>query len=432
MTVLLYVLGVLVFLIGLAASIGLHELGHMIPARRFGAKVTQYFVGFGPTAWSRTRGETEYGVKWLPLGGYVKIVGMFPPAPGEDKVRSSNTGLFTQLISDARAAEWEHVKPGDEGRLFYKLPWWKKVIVMAGGPMVNIVLAFLAFASVFGLHGVAETTTRVATVSDCVIAVRVGEEPRTCTAADPASPASKAGLEPGDDIVAFNGTTVTSYRHLQNLIRDNGAAPALLLVERDGERVELRTTTAVNTVYADLDGGSDETTQAGFLGITPQTELVRHGPVYTVREMGAMTERSVEVIATFPVRVWEVGKAALGLQERDPESPMSVVGASRVAGEISSDRELDVAAKVATLVMLLGALNLFLGLFNFVPLLPLDGGHIAGALYEGARRGVARVRGKPEPGHVDVAKLLPVAYVVAIAFLLMSVVLIYADFVAPV
>ncbi|RYE74738.1 MAG: zinc metalloprotease, partial [Myxococcales bacterium] len=200
MTVLLYILGVLVFMIGLAVSIGLHELGHLVPARRFGAKVTQYFVGFGPTAWSRVRGETEWGVKWLPLGGYVKIVGMFPPAPGEDKVRSSNTGLFTQLISDARAAEWEFITPADSDRLFYKMPPWKKIVVMAGGPMVNIVLAFLAFAAVFGIHGVAETTTRVATVSDCVIAVRVGEEPRVCTDRDPLSPAAKAGLEPGDRI----------------------------------------------------------------------------------------------------------------------------------------------------------------------------------------------------------------------------------------
>lgn len=438
MTVLLYTLGVVLFLLGLAVSIGLHEVGHMVPAKRFGAKVTQYFVGFGPTVWSRQRGETEYGVKWLPLGGYVKIVGMFPPAPGpegetdETRVRSSNTGLFTQLISDARAAEWEHVKPGDEGRLFYKLPWWKKVIVMAGGPTVNLVLAFLMFAGVFAIHGVAEPTTQVATVSDCVIAVRVGEEPRQCAADDPASPAAKAGLQPGDTIEEFNGTAVTSYRQLQNLIRDNGANKATIVVDRDGESVTLTTVTAVNTVYADLDGGSDDTTQAGFLGITPESAMVHHGPIYTLQEMGTMTARSAEVILKFPVKVWEVGKAALGMQERDPESPMSVVGASRVAGEISSAEDLDVAAKTATLFMLLGALNLFLGLFNFVPLLPLDGGHIAGALYEGARKAVARVRGRPDPGHVDVAKLLPVAYVVAIAFLLMSVVLIYADFVAPV
>lgn len=435
MTALLYTLGVVLFLLGLAISIGLHEVGHMYPARKFGAKVTQYFVGFGPTVWSRHKGETEYGLKWIPLGGYVKIVGMFPPEKGqtdEGRVRQSNTGLFTQLISDARAAEWEHVRPGDEDRLFYRLPWWKKVIVMAGGPMVNLVLAFLLFASVFGFHGVTEATTKVDTVSDCVIAVEVGEAPRTCEAGDPQAPAARAGLEPGDEIRSFNGTEVTSYRHLQDMIRDNRDGEAVIGVERDGKTLTLRTNTAINTVFADLDGGSDDTTQAGFLGITPVQVQVHKGPLYTLQEMGTMTVSAVEVIAKFPVKVWEVGKAAVGLQERDPASPMSVVGASRIAGEISSADQIDAGAKLASLLMLLGAVNLFLGLFNFVPLLPLDGGHIAGALYEAVRRAVARVRGLPDPGHVDVAKLLPVAYVVAVAFLVMSVVLIYADFVAPI
>src|SRR5918999_721992 len=150
MTALLYLLGVVAFVAAILASIGLHELGHMIPAKKFGGKVSQYFIGFGPTVWSKRVGETEYGLKAIPLGGYVKIIGMLPPG-AEDlgdvqydadgnpvlKVRKSNTGLFTQLISDARAAEWEHVKPGDEDRLFYKFAWWKKVVVMAGGPTIN-------------------------------------------------------------------------------------------------------------------------------------------------------------------------------------------------------------------------------------------------------------------------------------------------------
>ncbi|MDP3891567.1 site-2 protease family protein, partial [Nocardioides sp.] len=148
MAVLFYTLGVLIFVVAILASIGLHELGHMIPAKRFGGKVTQYFIGFGPTVWSRQVGETEYGVKAIPLGGYVKIVGMLPPGADEAdaeqlgvdedgqpvyKVRKSNTGMFTQLISDARAAEWELVGEDDHDRLFYRMAWWKKVIVMAGG-----------------------------------------------------------------------------------------------------------------------------------------------------------------------------------------------------------------------------------------------------------------------------------------------------------
>src|SRR4051794_37152543 len=166
MTPLLYLLGVVIFVFAIMASIGLHELGHMIPAKAFGGKVTQYFIGFGPTVWSRKRGETEYGVKAIPLGGYGKIVGVLPPGAGErgprtydedgnqvTRIRKSNTGLFTQLISDARAAEWELIRPEDEPRLFYKMTWWKKVVVMAGGPSVNIAIAFFLFWGVFATFG---------------------------------------------------------------------------------------------------------------------------------------------------------------------------------------------------------------------------------------------------------------------------------------
>ena len=167
MTAFYYTLGVVLFVTAILASIGLHELGHMIPAKKFGGKVTQYFIGFGPTVWSKQVGETEYGVKAVPLGGYVKIVGMLPPEAEElvdsveideqgrrvQRIRKSNTGLFTQLISDARAAEWELVGPEDNDRLFYKLPWWKKVIVMAGGPTVNILIAFFIFWGVFATYG---------------------------------------------------------------------------------------------------------------------------------------------------------------------------------------------------------------------------------------------------------------------------------------
>ena len=224
MTVLMYTLGVLLFVFGVAASIGLHECGHMVPAKKFGVKVTQYFIGFGRTVWSRRRGETEYGVKAVPLGGYVKLVGMLPPGPDDDpsKVRKSNTGMFAQIISDARSAEYELVEEGDEDRLFYKLPWWKKVIVMAGGPMVNIALAFLLFAAVFMGHGVRTATTTVDSVSQCVIAVTKANATgplRACTAADPVAPAKAAGLKPGDEIVGFNGKPVPDWQALQTSTR---------------------------------------------------------------------------------------------------------------------------------------------------------------------------------------------------------------------
>ena len=441
MTIALYVLGVLVFAVGVAVSIGLHEVGHMYPAKKFGVKVTQYFIGFGRTVWSRRRGETEYGLKAIPLGGYVKLVGMLPPerdarSAGESghggqahpAVRSSTTGMFTQLISDARAAEYELVQPGDEKRLFYRLPWWKKVIVMAGGPMVNLVIAFVLFAGIFGLHGTYEPTTTVSTVSQCV--VPVGEEDRACTAADPATPAAEAGLLPGDRIVSFNGTAIDDWEELVGLIQANDDGEAVIGYLRDGEPRTAETNTTVKSVRS-----LDDRTQfvdAGFLGVESTVVKERHGLLFTGEQMGLMTWDTVKALGQLPVKVWGVAKAVAGVEERAQDSPVSVVGAGRVAGEVTSDVESPVASRVVFLVSLLAGLNLFVGMFNFIPLLPLDGGHIAGALFEGLRRGVARVRGRPDPGFVDVAKLLPVAYVMAGVLLVMGMVLIVGDIVAPI
>ncbi len=428
----MYTLGVVLFVVGVAASIGLHEVGHMVPAKKFGVKVTQYFIGFGNTVWSRQKGETEYGVKAIPLGGYVKLVGMLPPGPDDDptKLRKSNTGMFTQLISDARAAEYELVEPGDEKRLFYRLPWWKKVIVMAGGPMVNLVLAFLLFGSVFMLYGVLEPRTTVNDVSDCVIAATEAEPDRVCTDADPVAPAAQAGLKEGDKIVGFNGSEVTSWAQLTELIRANDAGNATIVYERDGERHTTTTNTTVSARPSMED--PDEFVQVGFLGVEPVSVRETKGPVFVVTTMADYTWETVKALGEMPVKLVGVAKAALGLEERQADSPMSVVGASRVAGEISSAHEVPIGDRFIGLVMLLGGINLFVGMFNFIPLLPLDGGHIAGALYEAVRRGFAKVFRRPDPGYFDVAKLLPVAYVMAGVILVMSVVLIYADIVAPV
>ena len=166
----LYVAGVLIIFVGIALSIALHEIGHLVPAKRFGVRVPQYMVGFGPTVWSRQRGETEYGIKAIPLGGYIRMIGMFPPKPGDlpGQVRTSSTGRFSQLADEARAQSFEEVRPGDEDRLFYKLSVPKKVTVMLGGPMMNLLIAFLIFGGIFTLYGTAQTTPTVSAVSECV------------------------------------------------------------------------------------------------------------------------------------------------------------------------------------------------------------------------------------------------------------------------
>jgi membrane-associated protease RseP (regulator of RpoE activity) len=439
-----YLLGVLIFVVAILASIGLHELGHMIPAKRFGGKVTQYFIGFGPTVWSRRAGETEYGVKAIPLGGYVKIVGMLPPgaadladevtvdAQGNQvvRVRRSNTGMFTQLISDARAAEWDTITPEDSDRLFYKMPWWKKVIVMSGGPTVNILIAFFIFLAVFatfGNPGDVRISPVVADVEACV--VPVAEDGRLCTAEDPVSPAKIAGLQKGDEIVAFNGRPIEEWTDLQKLIRGNDNGEAEITVVRDGQEQTLTTNTMVTPRPTSPD--SERLEPVGFLGITPRSELGHGGPVYTLDQMGGMAKDTVVALASLPMKVWDVAEAIVGARERDPEGPVSIVGGGRLAGETVSHDGFPVVEKTVFLLMLIAGFNFFIGVFNFIPLLPLDGGHIAGALWEALRRGFARLRGRPDPGYVDVAKLLPIAYVVASCLLVMGVVLIVGDLVVP-
>jgi membrane-associated protease RseP (regulator of RpoE activity) len=445
-------LGVVIFVVAILVSIGLHEFGHLIPAKKFGGKVTQYFIGFGPTVWSRRLGGTEYGFKAFPLGGYVKIIGMLPPGRAEEdpqlaestevdaegnpviRVRKSNTGMFAQLISDARAAEWELVQPEDADRLFYKLSWWKKAIVMAGGPTVNLAIAFLIFWGVFATVGnagdrVAEPV--VDGVSACI--VPAAEDSRPCTAKElreNPSPAAAAGLQEGDRFVSFNGEKITSWTQVQTFIRDNGDRTAHIVVLRDGKLLDLSVTTQVTP--RPLDPEHPGTLKpVGFLGVVPVSHAHEGGPLYTLGQMGGMVGETARSILTLPVKVGHVGLAVVGLEERDPNGPVSIVGGGRFAGEIAAHPD-PLQEKLVSLLMLIAGFNFFIGMFNFVPLLPLDGGHIAGALWEGVRRGWARLRRLPDPGHVDVARLLPVAYVMAAAFLVMGVVLIVADIVIPV
>jgi len=436
MTALVYTLGVVLFLSGLLASIALHEVGHMWPAKKFGVKVTQYFVGFGKTIWSVRRGDTEYGVKAFPLGGFIRMAGMLPPAKdggGGSGGRANSGGFFTRMIADARAAEASETTATPEARHFYRQAWWKKVIVMSGGPMMNVVLAVLLLTGVFMGIGIKAPTLTVSQVSDCVIPASEGA--RTCRVApdadpDPLSPAREAGFRAGDTIVSLDGEAVSSWDAFSTAIRDKAGQQIDVVVERGGQTTTLTPTPLVSE-RPDLE---DPTTfvQVGFLGITPDETRQRQDAGYVVATFGDYTKRTGEALLHMPERMAGVSKAALGIEERDPESPMSVVGASRVAGEVASDERIDVTDRWVALLTLLGIVNLFVALFNFIPLLPLDGGHIAGALYEAARRGIARLRGRPDPGYADVAKMLPVAYSVAMVLIVAGVILIWADIVSPI
>ncbi len=435
MQIVIYLAGAVVFFAMIMVSVALHEVGHLIPGKLFGVKTTQYMVGFGRTLWSTRRGETEYGIKAVPLGGYCRFVGMYPPDNSSGRLRSTRTGIFQSIADSAREAEWEDIGPEDDGRLFYQKKTWQKLIVMFGGPGMNIILAFCILLGVNLTYGMPQTTLTVAVVNDCVISAgrRTSTDPaaRTCRPGDPVTPAKKAGLRAGDAIVSFNGRSLTDWQQLSQAIQANGGRLARITVRRDGRLVAL---TPVHTVVTAVSSGSDpsRTVRAGFLGISPRQVLVKGGPVAVAGQMWSMTEQSVGAIIRFPVKVFNTAADLVTGTPRDINGPMSIVGASRIAGEVSATSAIDVSTKAAQMFLLLGSVNLFLALFNFVPLMPLDGGHIAGALYEAVKRRLARLFGRPDPGHADTAKMLPVAYVVGAVIAISGVVLILADLIDPI
>ncbi|MER7762466.1 site-2 protease family protein [Streptomyces sp. NPDC097619] len=430
MTHLMTVVGIIVFLVGLLLSIAWHELGHLSTAKMFGIRVPQYMVGFGPTVWSRKKGETEYGIKAIPMGGYIRMIGMFPP--GEDgKVTVRSTSPFRTMIEDARSAAYEELQPGDDKRLFYTRKPWKRVIVMFAGPFMNLVLAVVIFIGTLMTFGLNTQTTTVSTVSACVI--QQSEQRDDCTAKDPEAPAKAAGLRPGDKIVAFDGRPTDDWSSLQKDIRAT-TGPAVITVERDGKRLDLHANLIANKVAkTDEDGRyvKDQYVTAGFLGFAPAVGYVDQSFGQSLDQMGEMFEAGVHSLIALPGKVPALWDAAFNGAERQTDSPMGIVGAARVSGEIFN---LDIPPQyqLEFFLKLLAGFNLSLFLFNMLPLLPLDGGHIAGALWESVRRTTAKVFRRPDPGPFDVARLMPVAYVVAGVFVCFTVLVMVADLVNPI
>jgi len=414
--------GIVVFALGILISVGLHEAGHMATAKAFGMKVTRYFIGFGPTLWSFKRGETEYGVKPIPAGAFVKIVGMTP--------------------------QDDDVEPGDEARAMWRYPVWKRTIVMSAGSVAHFILGVVILWGLFAFVALpdADKTDASAPVVDTVLPCvtvdfvvdpKTGEMKACAEGTDPTSAAKAIGLRNGDKITAVNGQAVPSWVAMTELIRASGGQTITLTYVRDGQTITSNPVPLPAAQRLKSDVGPtplneikpDQLERVGQLGITPVTATTIHGPAaafgLAADQTGLMFKGTFQALQKFPEKVPKLWTAITGGQ-RDPETPISVVGASRIGGELFSHGEMP------TFLVVLAGLNFFVGLFNLLPLLPLDGGHIAIAWFERVRSWLyARLR-KPDPGRVDYMKLMPITYAVILIFGGFTVLTVAADIVNPI
>lgn len=367
--------GILIFVGGVFLMIFVHELGHFVTAKRFGIKVEEFFIGFGPRLWSFRRGETEYGIKGIPVGGYVRIAGMNP---------------------------MEEPSPEDRGRLFASKPKWQRAIVLAAGAFTHFLLAFLLLAIFFGAVGIATRLGGPAQITE--VQLQLGGE---------TSPAAAAGLQPGDTIVEVDGRPV-DIDAFSAYVDGHVGDQIEILVDRGDELVTVEAT----PVLASVDG--EETGRLG-IGIQPTEVLARDraGPLEAVtrsgRAIGQLTVGSFQAMGIVfgpegVGRIW----AALTGEERSVQDPVGVVGAARISGQAIE------AGQIEFFFSLFAFFNVFVGILNILPLPPLDGGHLAVLGFEAAT-------GRP----VNPRVLAPITAVVAGFLILLTISLLYLDIAAP-
>jgi membrane-associated protease RseP (regulator of RpoE activity) len=391
-------LGIIGAIVVLLLSIMLHEAGHFLTAKHYGMKATRFFLGFGPTIWSTHRGETEYGVKALPAGGFVKIVGMTP---------------------------LEELEPGDEDRAFYKQPARQRAVVLSAGSAVHLVLAVLVTYLVLVFSGDL-SSDRVAVYVDKVPKCVATELDHQCQPGDPRSP-SLGVLQRDDRILAVNGTAVHDDTVLRNALR--AGEPVHLRVERDDRVLDLTATPVA--VQQKIDGTLQSVAKIGVYLSTPN-DPPSVGPLAAVPKtfstMGEFLTETVKGLGRIPATLGDV----LSGKQRDVNDVGTVVQATRFSGQITGAHGLPLSVKIGTFFLLMAGLNFFIGVFNMLPLLPLDGGHVAILAFERARSRIARALHRPDPGRVDLLKVMPVTYAVFVALVGMSLILLYADIFRPI
>ena len=365
------------------------------------------------------------------------MIGMFPPGP-DGTVRADSTGRWAMMADQARQASAAEISVEDAHRTFYRLPVRQRLVIMLGGPFMNLFLAFALFTIVLCGIGTTVLTASISAVVPCIptVAAPAGDLALggVCPTGSVSSPAVQAGLITGETITAVAGKSVSDWVSTAAAIKAAGTGPTPFgVTAADGStrNVTVHLIGAPRPVY-DAQGNPTGTTEVRpFLGIAPGTALERQPLTAVPAAMWDMTTRSVQAMLSLPVRVYELGRDTVSGAGRSPDSPVSVVGVTRLGGDVAASAE-PFAAKTATVLALAASLNLFLFLFNLLPILPLDGGHVAGALWEALRRRLATLRGAPDPGPVDVARAMPIAYGVTAVLLAMSVVVIYADVVNPI
>ncbi|XRQ03597.1 M50 family metallopeptidase [Actinomadura welshii] len=393
-----FFLGALAFVVALLATVMLHEGGHLLTAKRFGMKATQYFVGFGPTLWSVRKGETEYGVKAIPLGGFVKIVG------------------YTPL---------EEIDAADRPRAFYRQPAARRATVIGAGVAANFAFAFLllmVMAMTLGVREAGSVTSTVDEVSPCVPASMSA----ACAEGRPPSPAARAGLRAGDRVISFDGARVADWAGLTEAIdRAEPGRTVQVVVQRPG----VERPVPLQVTLADVEGEPFVGMSARVVGGGYERTGPLNAAVFAANATGRTLAGIGDVVVALPSAIPKLFSPE---RESTPGGQVgSVVGATDVSGQIFASDASTTKDKVALFLSLVVSLNIFLGALNLLPLLPLDGGHLAVVAYERARAGVNRIRGRPDPGTVDMTRLLPLTYLVVLLLVGFGVLLILADLFNP-
>ena len=408
-------MGAVIVIAGVMLMVVIHEAAHFVAAKSFGMKATEAFFGFGPRLWSVKRGETEYGIKAFPLGGYVRIIGMNP---------------------------FEDVDPADEGRTYRENPFWKKSVVVLAGIASHFVVAAILMYSLTIAYGTAATTTEIGALNtvlgerelelrsdDTIVAidgipidrwtgsdgdgdrsritiVRDGETLEIVTDMELVpTPAFLSGIREGDRLIEMDGTRIETWDDFVDIAQSSPGETVDIVYERNGL---VDTVTATLAVIESADG-----TQTGFFGVAPNVVTESVGPIAavgeTARDMWAASRASVQGLVGVVTNFGDLLGAAVGDGEVPADRPISPIGLVRIAGEVERA------------IVLLAFVNVFVGVLNFVPLYPLDGGHFAVALYE-------KVRGRD----ADVRKLMPIAVAVFVFVVLLGLLGIYFDLVDPI